>query len=233
MQVRSCTMNKGRWADRFPGSGMRYSSSGLYRRRRNFLFLRQVGDRPSRPRRRGGQADPAHHDVSHKLGVQTSADPIVGSAYEMWSWGVHVCALDVVPAYVRLTCLNRNTWEQVWDMVVRVDRPNFGINLDTFQILGATLRHHISTRYSRPIPARAWADIVFPSSSDRTLRDADQVLHTSLTKLTSTLSDPKAREKIVYLQISDGSKHVKAEDLVKSAAEVRDHSTTQFDVRFP
>jgi hypothetical protein len=151
----------------------------------------------------------------------------------MWSWGVHVFALDVVPAYVRLTCLNRNTWEQVWDMVDRVDRPNFGINLDTFQILGATLRHHISTRYLRPIPARAWADIVSPSSSDRTLRDADQVLHTSLTKLTSTLSDPKAREKIVYLQISDGSKHVKAEDLIKSAAEVRVYSTRRFSVRVP
>jgi hypothetical protein len=39
----------------------------------------------------------------------------------------------------------RNTWEQVWDLVKRVDRPNFGINLDTFQILGEYSTHYCAT----------------------------------------------------------------------------------------
>jgi hypothetical protein len=39
MQVRFCTTGKLREADCSPDSGMRYSSSGVHRRRRHFLFL--------------------------------------------------------------------------------------------------------------------------------------------------------------------------------------------------
>jgi hypothetical protein len=51
-------------------------------------------------------------------------------------------------------------------------------------------------------------------------------LKASLANLTKTLSDPEARAKIVYLQISDGSKAVGAEDLVAAAAKVTNHLTT-------
>ena len=40
-------------------------------------------------------------------------------AYENWCWSVHAPA-----------------WQQVWKIVQEVDRPNFGLCLDTFQIAG-------------------------------------------------------------------------------------------------
>lgn len=43
--------------------------------------------------------------------------PPVKFAYEAIAWGTHV-----------------DTWEKSWDIVQRVDRPNFGIAIDTFNI---------------------------------------------------------------------------------------------------
>ncbi|KAJ9631749.1 hypothetical protein H2203_000149 [Taxawa tesnikishii (nom. ined.)] len=45
--------------------------------------------------------------------------PPIKFAYESLAWGTHV-----------------DTWEQCWDIVTRVDRPNFGACLDTFNIAG-------------------------------------------------------------------------------------------------
>jgi hypothetical protein len=120
----------------------------------------------------------------------------------------------------------RNTWEQVWDLVTRVDRPNFGINLDTFQILGTStisvsfLTFHHTCVTEAPGPARAWADVASTTSTDRTHPDAEERLRASLDSLTEKLSGPKAHEKIVYLQISDGSRAVGAGNLLKAAKEV-------------
>ncbi|KAL1977874.1 hypothetical protein VTN31DRAFT_733 [Thermomyces dupontii] len=41
-------------------------------------------------------------------------------AYEALAWGTHV-----------------NTWEQAWEIVQLVDRPNFGLAIDTFNVAGA------------------------------------------------------------------------------------------------
>ncbi len=43
--------------------------------------------------------------------------PAIRFVYESLGWGTRI-----------------NTWEQCWEVVRRVDRPNFGICLDTFNI---------------------------------------------------------------------------------------------------
>ncbi|CDO71054.1 hypothetical protein BN946_scf184844.g58 [Trametes cinnabarina] len=108
--------------------------------------------------------------------------PPIRIAYELWAWGAHV-----------------NTWEHIWEVCKRVDRPNFGLCLDTFQIC-----------------ARAYAD---PTSSDGLLRNppagsANTQLASSLKMLSTTVPS----EKIFYFQISDGSRKV-APDALKASAE--------------
>ncbi|CCM00629.1 uncharacterized protein FIBRA_02666 [Fibroporia radiculosa] len=105
------------------------------------------------------------------------------TAYEMWAWGSHV-----------------NTWEHTWDICKRVNRPNFGLCLDTFQIC-----------------ARTYAD---PTSPNGLLHHSPggSALHTlgiSLSALAKTIPP----EKIFYLQISDGSRRHDVDALIKSAAE--------------
>ncbi|TFY70739.1 hypothetical protein EVG20_g2273 [Dentipellis fragilis] len=109
-------------------------------------------------------------------------NPPIKLAYEMWAWGAHV-----------------NTWEHAWEICKRVDRPNFGVCLDTFQIC-----------------ARAYAD---PMSERRILASAQEQLSRSLADLTTVFSEPAAREKIFYFQISDGSRKVSPEELKKTAEE--------------
>ena len=84
-------------------------------------------------------------------------------AYENLSWGTWV-----------------DTWEQAWEVVQLVDRENFGICLDTFNIA-----------------ARIYAD---PESGNRKTADADAVFKASMDRLVKTV-DPK---KIVFVQVVDG-----------------------------
>lgn len=65
--------------------------------------------------------------------------------------------------------------------------------------------------------ARASAD---PTSSTGLLSDAQERTRISLERLTKTFSDEKAREKIVYLQISDGSRKIPPQELKEAAAKV-------------
>jgi 4-hydroxyphenylpyruvate dioxygenase len=69
------------------------------------------------------------------LGLQQQ--PVVRFAYENLCWSTHV-----------------DTWDKAWDVCRRVDRPNFGLCLDTFNIAG-----------------RVWADPA--SATGRTGPDAD------------------------------------------------------------
>ncbi|KZT70017.1 xylose isomerase-like protein [Daedalea quercina L-15889] len=103
-------------------------------------------------------------------------DPPIKIAYEMWAWGCYV-----------------NTWEHTWEVCKRVDRPNFGLCLDTFQI-----------------SARAYAD---PTSSDGRLLAAQERLADSLSALSQTIPP----EKIFYFQISDGS-HKHGVDALRGSA---------------
>ncbi|EPQ51701.1 xylose isomerase-like protein [Gloeophyllum trabeum ATCC 11539] len=91
-------------------------------------------------------------------------DPPIRIAYELWAWGTYV-----------------NTWEHTWEVCKRVDRPNFGLCLDTFQIC-----------------ARAFAD---PTAPHGLLPAPTQTLSASLSRLARTLPPSS----IFYLQISDAS----------------------------
>ncbi|OGM49673.1 hypothetical protein ABOM_001911 [Aspergillus bombycis] len=94
------------------------------------------------------------------LGLQQ--EPAVRFVYEGMAWGTFI-----------------DTWEEVWDIVQRVDRPNFGILLDTFQI-----------------PAREWAD---PSAADGRLEGGEERLNASLDRLVATVD----LSKVFYIQIGD------------------------------
>ncbi|KAH8110074.1 xylose isomerase-like protein [Phellopilus nigrolimitatus] len=98
-------------------------------------------------------------------------DPPVRIAYEMWAWGTHV-----------------NTWEHTWEICKRVDRPNFGLCLDTFQISAI---HRV-------------AEVSLPSALGDTVPPPQTALADSLQNLTSTLAPHTS--KIFYLQISDGAR---------------------------
>ncbi|KAH7139103.1 3-dehydroshikimate dehydratase [Dendryphion nanum] len=99
------------------------------------------------------------------LGLQQT--PIIRFAYESLCWGTHV-----------------NKWEQCWDIVQRVDRPNFGICLDTFNILG-----------------RIYAD---PTSSSRLTGNAEQEVKESIRRLVRDIKPYK--EKIFFIQIVDAER---------------------------
>ncbi|GAD96229.1 hypothetical protein PVAR5_4879 [Paecilomyces variotii No. 5] len=87
-------------------------------------------------------------------------------AYEALAWGTHV-----------------NKWEESWDIVQRVDRKNFGICLDTFNIA-----------------AGIWAD---PATiSGRSSEKADQNLQQSLQRLMHDV-DP---DRVFCIQLADGER---------------------------
>ena len=98
-----------------------------------------------------------------ELGAQQN--PPVRLAYEGLCWGTHV-----------------NTWEACWEMVKRVDRPNFGICLDTFNIAG-----------------QAYGDPATPSGKTP---NAETDLSTSMERLARTIDV----EKVFLVQIADGER---------------------------
>lgn len=83
------------------------------------------------------------------------------------------------------------TWEQAWRQVQLVDRPNFGLVVDTFQIPGA-----------------CYAD---PSAVDGKAANADAEMEASLERLASTFGGDSAqaranRQKVFFVQLGDGAK---------------------------
>ncbi|KAG9657356.1 xylose isomerase-like protein, partial [Aureobasidium melanogenum] len=97
------------------------------------------------------------------LGAQTT--PPIKFAYENLCWGRHL-----------------DTWEEVWDVVKRVDRANFGMCLDTFNITG-----------------RIWAD---PTAVDGKTPEADDTLRLSLEQLKAIVDVAK----VFYIQVVDAEK---------------------------
>lgn len=86
-------------------------------------------------------------------------------AFENLCWGTHI-----------------NTWEGAWEVVRRVDRANFGICLDTFNIAG-----------------RVWAD---PTNPDGKVPDADARLDESLKRLVESVD----LSKVFYIQLVDAER---------------------------
>jgi 4-hydroxyphenylpyruvate dioxygenase len=97
------------------------------------------------------------------LGLQFH--PPIRFAYESIAWANHI-----------------NKWEACWDIVCQVDRPNFGICLDTFNIA-----------------ARVFAD---PASVTGKTVSAESDIHNSIQRLRSTI-DPR---KIFFVQVVDGER---------------------------
>jgi len=109
-------------------------------------------------------------DLAELCDLAASKSPPCEIAYEPWCWGAHV-----------------NTWEQGWDVVQRTNRPNIGINLDTFQVSG-----------------REWAD---PESETGLLKGySERELNSRFEASMDLLAKTIPGEKISYLQISDGLK---------------------------
>ena len=75
-----------------------------------------------------------------------------------------------------------DTWEAAWEVVKRVDRPNFGMCLDTFNIAG-----------------RVWAD---PASPTGLVDDAEAALDASLKRLVDTVDVSK----VFYIQVVDAER---------------------------
>jgi 4-hydroxyphenylpyruvate dioxygenase len=99
------------------------------------------------------------------MGLQQS--PPMRFAYESLSWGTYV-----------------DTWELCWDIVARVDRENFGICLDTFNILG-----------------RIYAD---PASATGCTENADAVVDASVRRLVQRIGPRK--DKIFFIQVVDAER---------------------------
>lgn len=86
-------------------------------------------------------------------------------AYESLCWGTY-----------------NDTWEQAWEIVKRVDRPNFGICLDTFNLAG-----------------RVYAD---PASLTGKTTDAASATTASIARMVAELDVSK----IVYVQVVDAER---------------------------
>ncbi|KIJ40275.1 hypothetical protein M422DRAFT_209897 [Sphaerobolus stellatus SS14] len=114
------------------------------------------------------------NDLRELADLAAQENPPIRIAYEMWAWGTYV-----------------NTWRHTWEICRLVDRDNFFLCLDTFQIC-----------------AQGYADPTRPDGISTEAKD----FNASLEALSSTIPPSK----ILYLQISDAS-HVNPSELVKEA----------------
>lgn len=84
-------------------------------------------------------------------------------------------------------------WEQAWNHVQLVNRPNFGLVIDTFQIAGAS-----------------YADPAAPDGSGRAV-DADDAFQTTMDHLRDTFGGDSMqaqanRDKVFFVQLGDAAK---------------------------
>ncbi|KAJ4265296.1 hypothetical protein NW762_004581 [Fusarium torreyae] len=104
-------------------------------------------------------------DLRELANLGAQENPPIRFAYENLCWSTHI-----------------TTWQDLWDIVCRVDRPNFGMVLDGFNIAG-----------------RVWAD---PTSPTGKTPNADVDLKKSLEELVRTV-DPI---KVFYFQLADAER---------------------------
>jgi 4-hydroxyphenylpyruvate dioxygenase len=105
-------------------------------------------------------------------------------AYEALCWGTHV-----------------NLWEDVWDIVQRVDRPNLGICLDTYNLVSPVswFRRSSSILIYFVQAGRVYAD---PTSPDGKTSNADADMEATLQRLVQIV-DVK---KLFYVQVVDAQR---------------------------
>jgi 4-hydroxyphenylpyruvate dioxygenase len=112
-----------------------------------------------------GDRDIIARDLRQIADLGAMENPPFRFAYENLCFGTH-----------------NDTWEKAWDIVERVDRPNFGICLDTFNIAG-----------------RAWAD---PASPTGCVENADEVFKASMRNMVKTIDV----RKVFYVQVVDAER---------------------------
>jgi len=104
-------------------------------------------------------------DLQKVADIGLQATPPIRFAYESLCWSTRV-----------------DHWEQCWDVVQRVDRPNFGVCLDTFNIAG-----------------RIYAD---PTSSTGRTPNAVEAVKQSIANLVSQVDVSK----VFYVQVVDAER---------------------------
>jgi sugar phosphate isomerase/epimerase len=112
-----------------------------------------------------GDKDVVISELKQLADIGSEEQPVVSIAYEYLSWGTHC-----------------STWEVALQYVNDVDRPNFGLCLDTF---------HEATKL--------WGDLFAASGR---FPNSDKVLHESLNRFVACCPV----EKIFFLQLSDGER---------------------------
>lgn len=90
-------------------------------------------------------------DLRQLADMGAAENPPIRFAYENLCWSTYV-----------------DTWEKTWDMVKRVDRPNFGLCLDTFNIAGRIWADPASSTGKT-----STADVDFKASMDRLIEEVD------------------------------------------------------------
>lgn len=109
-----------------------------------------------------GDMDVIVDDLREMADIGLRQDPVVSFAYEGVAWGTHI-----------------DTWQGTWEVVKLVNRPNFGLCLDTYHIV-----------------ARDWADPTLPGCKRP---DGDENLKHSLEELVREVDV----DKIFYVQLGD------------------------------
>ncbi|KAJ4291475.1 3-dehydroshikimate dehydratase [Collariella sp. IMI 366227] len=104
-------------------------------------------------------------DLCEVADIGLAANPPVRFAYESLCWSTHV-----------------DTWELCWEVVRRVDRPNFGMCLDSFNIAG-----------------RIFAD---PTVASGKMVDAERAVHQSMARLVEQVDV----NKVFYVQVVDAER---------------------------
>ncbi|KAJ5939304.1 hypothetical protein N7466_002438 [Penicillium verhagenii] len=112
-----------------------------------------------------GDRDVIISELQQLADIGSAKEPVVSIAYEYLSWGIHC-----------------STWEVALEYVIQVDRPNFGLCLDTF---------HEATKL--------WGDSFAETGR---FPDAERVLKESLDRFVAKCPV----DKIFFIQLSDGEK---------------------------
>lgn len=112
-----------------------------------------------------GDMDVIVGDLLELADLGLAQDPPIRFAYEALCWSTHV-----------------DTWELSWEVAKKVDRPNFGLCLDTFNIAG-----------------RVWGD---PAAPDGKTPNADAELEASMERLVRDVDVAK----VFYIQVVDAER---------------------------
>ncbi|KAK8131363.1 3-dehydroshikimate dehydratase [Apiospora sp. TS-2023a] len=131
----------------------------------NFLVPHPVTGEP----RTLGAPERMVGDLREMADRAAQCSPPVRIAYEAIAWGNHI-----------------RTWEQAWEMVQLVDRPNFGLALDTFNTAGAV-----------------FAD---PTTKTGMVHDSVEAAHSNMRASLHRLATELDLSKLYVVQVADGER---------------------------